>query len=88
MRNTDRILVLEKADPKNKDIGLMDPKAFTGENKLHGVMDLVTGLWSFKYERGIVPPQLKNKFTSFNVMKQHAEEYFKTRNIKIAKVID
>lgn len=88
MRSTDRILVLEKFDPKNKNIGLMDPKAFTGENKLHALMDTQTGLWSMKYERGIVPPQLKNKFTDFNSLKQHAEVYFNTRNIKIAKVID
>lgn len=88
MRSTDRILVLEKIDPRNKETGLMDPKAFTGENKLHAVMDLSTALWYMKYERGIVPPQLKNKFTDFNTLKKHAENYFKTRNIKIAEVID
>lgn len=88
MRSTDRILILEKFDPKNKDVGLMDPAVFTGKNNLHAVMDQSSGLWSMKYERGIVPPQLKNKFTDFNSLKQHAENYFKSKNIKIAKVID
>lgn len=88
IRSTDRVLVLEKYDPKNKDIGLIDPAVFTGNNALHAVMDESSALWSIKYERGIVPPQLKNKFTSFNALKQHAEEYFKAKNIKIVKVID
>lgn len=88
LRSTDRILVLEKVDPKNKNIGLLDPAVFTGKNNLHAVMDAGTGLWSMKYEHGILPPQLKNKFTDFNSLKKQAEVYFTPKNIKITKVID
>lgn len=87
-RNTDRILVLERVDTKKKDVGLVDPRVFSGQNELHAVMDLGTRLWSMKYKHGILPPQLKNKFTDFNTLKQHAEVYFSTRNIRISKVID
>lgn len=88
LRKTERILVLEKFDPKQKDIGLIDPRVFNGGNELRAIMDLVTGLWSMRYTHGHVPPQLKNRFTSFKFLLQHAEAYFKTKNIKIVKVID
>lgn len=87
MRNTDRILKLEKYDPKQKT-DLIDPKVFTGDNNLHVTMDLSSGLWAFKYEHGHVPPQLRNKFTDFKTAKTHAENYFKIKNIKIVEVID
>lgn len=88
MRKTERVLVLEKFDPKQKDIGLVDPRVFSGQNELRGVMDLSTGLWTLQYKHGHIPPQLRNKFTSFKFLLQHAEAYFKTKNIKIVKVID
>lgn len=88
LRSTDRILKLEKFDPKQKDIGLFDPRVFTGGNNLHAIMDEGTGLWSFRYEHGHVPPQLRNKFTDFNTMKKHAEAYLKSKSIKIVEVID
>lgn len=88
MRSTDRILKLEKHDPKQKDVGLIDPEVFSGGNNLHVVMDPHTLFWTFKYERGHVPPQLRNKFTEFKVAKNHAESYFKTKNIRIKEIID
>lgn len=87
LRKKDRILVLEKEDPKNKDTGLIDPAVFEGKNNLHLIVDMF-GLWSFKYERGVVPSQLKNKFSSFREAYNTAEGYFKTKKIKITKVID
>jgi hypothetical protein len=87
MRSTDRILVLERVDPKG-NIGLVDPGVFEGKNNLHVVMDPNTCLWSFKYERGVVPPALKNKFTDFKTAQQQAESYFTTKNIKIVEVLD
>lgn len=87
MQPTDNILVLEKIDPKG-DTGLFDPEVFKGKNNLHVVMDPSTCLWSFKYERGLVPPALKDRFTSLNFAKQHAEIYFATKNIKIVEVIN
>lgn len=88
MRKSDRILKLEKYDPKQKDTGLIDPEVFTGGNNLHVIADPGTLLWSFKYEHGHVPPHLRNKFTDFNTAKAHAENYFKTKNIRIKEVLD
>lgn len=86
MRKTDRVLVLEKVDPK-KDVGMVDPKVFSGDNELHAVMDSMC-MWSFKYKHGQIPPALKSRWTSFNELKKAAEKYFDNKNIKITKVID
>lgn len=88
MRNTDRILVLEKIDPKNKDTGMIDPQVFEGKNNLHAVMDPGTCMWSLRYERGIVPTPLRQKFTDFKTLKLQAEVYLRTKNIKIVEVKD
>jgi len=88
LRSTDRILVLEKIDPKDKDVGLVDPQVFTGKNNLHVVMDPTTCMWSFKYEHGAVPPNLRNTFTNFKMAKEHAEIYLMSKKIKIVEVKD
>ena len=88
LRSTDRILVLEKVNVKDKDIGLFDPQVFEGKNNLHLVMDPTTCMWTFKYERGVVPPVLKATFTSFKQAKEHAETYLASKNIKIVDVKD
>ena len=52
-------------------------------------MDLITGLWTFKYERGILPgPMRTERFTSFNSAYKFAEDYLKTKNIKIVGIKD
>ena len=90
MRSPDRILVLKTIDDKKplSSKGIVDPRLFTGENKLHAIMDIQTSLWRFKYDQGIVPPPLKCQFTSFTALKKHAEDYFRTRNIEIIEVKD
>lgn len=87
MKNNDRVLVLEKLDEK-VGVGLLDPALLTGNNKLHAVMNEQNLMWSFKYDHGIVPGPLKDRFSSFKELKKHAENYFKTRNIKIKEVIE
>jgi len=87
MRSNDRILVLEKIDPKAGN-GLFDPDVFTGKNNLHVVMDPQTTMWHFKYERGTIPPPLRFKFTDFNSALKIAEQYFVTKNIRIVEVLD
>lgn len=87
MRSADRQLRLELVDPKGPS-GLVDPQVFAGNNKLRVIMDERTLHWSFKYDRGIVPPQLKGHFTSFQLALKQAETYFKTRNIRITEIID
>lgn len=85
MRKRDRILVLEKEH--NADIGLFDPEVFKGKNNLHLVRDDHC-YWSFKYEKGTVPPALRERWTDFNTAKRTAEQYFKTKHIRIKEVID
>lgn len=90
----DRILVLEPIDGKKalSSTGLVDPRLFKeGEdgNKLHAVMDMETCLWSLKYEKGAVPPVLKDqRFTGFKALKKYTEDYFAKRNIRITEVKD
>lgn len=86
MRSGDRQLKLEAMDPKK--IGLMDPQVFAGTNRLRVIQDPVTLHWTFKYDHGVTPPSLKDRFTSFSVAKKHAETYFRTRNIRITEVVD
>lgn len=90
MRSPDRVLVLKTIDDKKplSSKGLVDIRLFTGENKLHAIMDQQTSLWSFKYDQGIVPVPLKCHFTSFKALKSHADNYFRTRNIEIVEVKD
>lgn len=89
LRRTDRILVLERIDPKGKDIGLVDPKVLGGQNNLHAVMDTTTLMWSLKYDHGLVPPAWKkSKYTSFKALREYLDDYFRNKNIKIVEVID
>lgn len=89
-RSDDRILVLRPMEGKNSltNIGMIDNKLFTGENKLHGIMDPETCHWHFKYEMGVLPSPLKSNFTSFKKLKDYAVDYFKKRNIDIIEIID
>lgn len=80
----DRVLLLEPIDGKPlSSKGVVDPRLFTGENKLHAIRTDNDQLWSFKYEAGAVPEPLKDKFTSFSKLLKHAEVYFSTRNVRV-----
>lgn len=89
----DRVLVLKPMEGKDAKSsgGIIDPNLFKdGEtsNRLHAVMDGETCLWTLKYERGALPPVLRDQtFTSFKNAKKYAEEYFKQRNVAITEVI-
>ena len=90
-QTSDRILKLEVIDGKKPltSIGTVDPRLFKdGEdaNRLHAVMDPETCLWSFKYEKGGLPPALKGQFTGFKALKKHADAYFVQRNVKVTEV--
>lgn len=87
MINSDRVLILEKIDPKGKT-DMVDPAVFEGKNNFHAVMDSTTCLWSVKYERGLPPAPLRTKYTSFKALKAAAELYFSTKNVKITGVQD
>lgn len=91
-RATDRVLKLEKdkegVSVKNSS-GIVDNRLFTGEQTLHLKMDPMSSLWNFQYgQNGLLPEALKGRFTSFSKGLEHAELYFKKRNVKVSEVID
>lgn len=93
MRSPDRILMLEEIEGKGALRGtvgnIVDPTLFKeGGNRLHCVMDQSTCLWSFKYEKGMIPPGLKGSYTGFRAAKKKAEEYYFNRNIRVSEVKD
>ncbi|HXB13192.1 MAG TPA: hypothetical protein VNZ45_14495 [Bacteroidia bacterium] len=69
--------------------GLIDRRLFTGEQKLHALMDDQTNLWHFRYDaRGKLPPELDSQtFTTYSALLKFATEYFSKRNIKVAEVL-
>ena len=89
-RSNDRILVLEVMEgQKAKSVtGLHDPRLFTGENRLHAIMEPQCCMWSLKYDMGGIPEPLKGQFTSFSKILETAKSYYRKRNIEITEVID
>lgn len=89
MRSTDRILVLRpiEGSKAKSSTGLVDPRLFKGDNNLHAIMDPM-GLWYCRLDQGVIPPELKQQFTSFAKLLKHIQEYYKTRNIEIVEVKD
>ena len=91
VRSTDRVLALSPIDNKapKSSTGLLDPRLFTGEQKLHVKMDPQTCLWYFQYSNnGLLPEALKGRYTGFRAAIKFAEAYFATRNVKITQVFD
>lgn len=89
-RNPDRIIKLKIIDGTKPltATGLTDSRLFSGENNLHAIMDEEDCLWHLKYDSGVLPQHLKQKFTSFKFLYKHVETYFKGRNIEISEVKD
>ena len=89
-RSSDRVLVLKLIDGKKPldSIGLVDKRLFTGENKLHAIMDTQTCMWTLKYDMGGLPQPLKQRFTTFTKLLEYTRNYWKTRNIEISEVQD
>ena len=78
---------MEGKQAKQSHTGLLDPGIFTGTNSLHAFMD-ETGLWFCKYERGILPEPLKQRFTSLSKLLSFTKDYFGKRNLEIVEVKD
>src|SRR5215469_16623162 len=84
----DRILKLQAIDGRPQDVsGKVDPRLFTGENRLHAVMDPEYGHWYLRYEAGFLPSSLQQRWTSFPRLLTFTSEYFKRRNIEIIEII-
>lgn len=89
VRSNDRIVVLKPIDGKPlNSAGLLEPRLFTGENRLHIKKAEQGSLWSLSYDFGVVPPSFKQRFTSYEQAYKFVENYFRRRNIEITKVID
>jgi len=90
MRSSDRVLVVRPIEGKTaiSTTGLLDNRLFTGGNTLHATMETESCLWRLRYDTGVLPEQLKQKFTSFRLLKQHADRYFLKRNLEIVEVKD
>jgi len=88
VRSDDRILVLKIIDKKAPlaTSGVIDRRLFNGEDNLHAVMNSMDCLWTFKYNTGMLPEPLKQKFTSFSALKRFADGYFNKRNMMITEV--
>lgn len=86
----DRQIVLRKKEgvPTRDNTGLVDKRLFSGEDNLRILRDPLSNLWTFKYNSGILPQPLKQKFTSFNKAMKFAHGYFDRRGLDIIEVID
>jgi hypothetical protein len=67
-------------------IGAVDKRLFTGENCLHAIRDPQNSLWTLRYDAGLVPAPLQQRFTSFNILFKHASEYYKKRNAELTEI--
>lgn len=90
LRSDDRIFKLSVIDAKAPltNLGLVDKRLFSGENQLHAIKDDQYGLWGLKYDSGVLPEPLKQKFTTFKECVKFATDYFLRRNIQIEEIID
>jgi hypothetical protein len=88
MHSSDRVFRLTPIGDVKDTNGIIDKRLFSGENKLHALMDTQTCLWSLKYEMGGLPNPLKQQFTSFSRLLTFVTEYFKRRNVEVKEVID
>jgi hypothetical protein len=90
LKKEDRILRLEVVPgekPKNNS-GTTDNRLFTGETALHAVRTAPYDLWVLKYEHGVLPEPLKQKFTTFTKLHEFVDGYFRRRGFRIVKVED
>lgn len=91
VRSDDRILVIRPVEGKDplSSKGLTDKRLWTGENKVHAILDPMTMLWCIRYEIGAPPPAVRDQnFTSFRALMIYIKDYFEKRNLEIVEVID
>jgi hypothetical protein len=89
-RSNDRLIVLKQIEGKApmNSIGMVDKRLFDGKNRLHCISDEQTGLWSLKFEHGLIPGSLDQQFTSFGKALTKVKEYYDRRNVEVSEVID
>lgn len=90
LHSDDRILVLKPIEGQlvKNTIGLTDTRLFKGGNTLHAIRDPLSNLWYLKYQSGIIPEALKQRFTKFSELVKFTEGYYNKRGLKIEEVVD
>lgn len=89
-RTNDRVIVLKQKEGEKalNSIGMVDKRLFTGDNKLHAILNPETSLWSLRFEKGLLPGGLDQRFTSFSKALVAVREYYAKRNIEVSNVIE
>lgn len=88
-RSNDIIIELQPREEGGRNShGLIDKRLFQGENKLHAIMDTQTTHWYLKYDNGILPEALKQRFTGWTPLLKFITEYYNKRGIDIAAIKD
>src|SRR5438445_10985282 len=89
-RSTDIIIDLKprEGEGTKNTSGITDNRLFTGENKLHAVMDTQNTLWTLRYEKGVTPEPFKGQWTSFSKILNFVKDYYAKRNIDVVGIID
>jgi hypothetical protein len=86
LKSTDRIFILAPMEGGAKSTtGAVDNRLFTGENRLHAIMD-GNCLWRLRYDSGLLQQPLRQTFTSFKILRKFVEDYFRRRNIEIKEI--
>jgi len=90
LKSDDRILVLRPIEGKigTTNTGVVDPRLFTGGNRLHALHDTRRRLWSLRYDKGELPQPLKQQWTKFPDLLKYVKAYFRSRNIEIIEIIE
>jgi hypothetical protein len=90
MHTNERELILQVIDKKAplSSTGIVDKRLFTGDTRLFAKMDPHYSLWYFQYTQGAIPPELQQRWTTFDLAFKAAKAYFEKRNVEISEVID
>jgi hypothetical protein len=91
MVSNDRVLILEKDPNKSSTLngaGLIDNRLFKGTNRLHAIRDPQVGMWTLKYDAGLVPEPMRQHFTTWAKLYEFVTQYFIRRNIIVKEVQD
>lgn len=90
MRSNDRVFILGPIDGKKplNTAGMVDSRLFTGENRLHAILNEQNSMWSLKYDSGILPLPFRQYFTSFGKAERQVRDYYAKRNVEIKQIID
>jgi len=87
--SNNRIIYLERI-PGTKpltDKGDKDYRIFLEKTPLHAIRNDNTNLWTMHYTPpAVIPEQLKQQFTKFDLLVEHARSYFAKRNIQIKEI--